>query len=187
MSASLPSPRPVTPGGGLTSSSGTGLVVWAVCGSPVSGSRIISALPWSAVTSIAPPARVSAAASRPRQRSTVSTALIAAREIAGVADHVGVGVIDDDEVEGAALDRRDQLVGHLGRRHLGLQIVGRDLGRGHQDAALAGKLLLAPAIEEEGDVRVFLGLGDAQLLQAGARHHLAEGVAQLLGREQRQR
>ena len=39
-----------------SSNSGTGLVVCEVCGPPVSGSRIISQLPWSAVTSSAPPA-----------------------------------------------------------------------------------------------------------------------------------
>ena len=60
-------------------------------------------------------------------------------EIAGVADHVGVGEIDDDQVELVGLDRRDQLVGHFIGRHLRLQVVGRDLGRGHQDALLAGE------------------------------------------------
>ena len=34
---------------------GTGFVVCAVCGPPVTGSFIISALPWSAVTNSAPP------------------------------------------------------------------------------------------------------------------------------------
>ena len=38
-----------------TSSTGTGLVVCEVCGPPVTGSRINSQLPWSAVTSSAPP------------------------------------------------------------------------------------------------------------------------------------
>ena len=48
-----------------------------------------------------------------------------------------------------------------------------------------GNSVLAPAIEEERDVRVFLGLGDAQLGQARLRDDLAERVAQSLGREQR--
>src|ERR1700682_28274 len=39
----------------LITINGTGLVVCAVCGPPDTGSIIISALPWSAVTSIAPP------------------------------------------------------------------------------------------------------------------------------------
>ena len=44
----------------------------------------------------------------------------------------------------------------------------------------------SPAVEEEGDVGVFLGLGDAQL-RAGRprRRSLAQRVAQILGREQR--
>ena len=43
--ASCPLLMPPTFAGGLTRISGTGLVVCAVCGSPVVGSRIISALP----------------------------------------------------------------------------------------------------------------------------------------------
>src|SRR3546814_11952065 len=39
------------------------------------------------------------------------------------------------------------------------------------------------AAEEEGDVRVLLGLGDAQLLQAGLCRQFAERVAQVVGRE----
>ena len=85
-------------------------------------------------------------------------------ENAAMAHHVGVGEVDDDQVEAVGLDRRHQLVGHFVSRHLGLEIVSRDLGRGHQDALLAREQALLAAVEEEGDVRVFLGLGDAQLL-----------------------
>ena len=60
-----------------------------------------------------------------------------------MADHVGIGVVQHDDVEAAGADRLDDLVGDLRRRHLGLQIVGRDLGRRHQDALLAGKYGLA--------------------------------------------
>ena len=48
--------------------------MWAVCGPPVSGSTIISQLPWSAVTSTVAPEASAAASTRARQRSTVSTA-----------------------------------------------------------------------------------------------------------------
>jgi hypothetical protein len=56
----------------------------------------------------------------------------------------------------------------------GLMIVGLDLGGRHQDALLAVEHALLAAVEEEGDVRVLLGFGDAQLPEAGARHRLAE-------------
>ena len=80
-------------------------------------------------------------------------------------------------------DRRDQLVGDLGRAHLGLEVVGRDLRRRHQDAVLAGIDRLDAAVEEIGDVRVLLGLGDAQLRQAEAREVFAEAVRDRLRRE----
>ena len=41
------------------------------------------------------------------------------------------------------------------------------------------------AVEEVGDVRVFLGLGDAELPSSGARDHLAQRVRQRFRREQR--
>ena len=90
-------------------------------------------------------------------------------EVAGVADHVAVRVVADDRVVLAALDRLDQLVGDLGRAHLGLQVVGGDLRRRHQDAVLAGVDRLDAAVEEVRDVRVFLGFGDAQLASGRVR------------------
>ena len=50
------------------------------------------------------------------------------------------------------------------RAHLRLQIVRRDLRRWHHLALFAGERLLVAAVEEVGDVRVLLGLGDAQVL-----------------------
>ena len=57
---------------------GTGLSVWAVCGWPVTGSVIISQLPWSAVISMAMPAFWQACQSRPTHSSTTFTAFTAA-------------------------------------------------------------------------------------------------------------
>src|SRR5690606_20685051 len=57
--------------------SGTRLVVCAVCGWPVASSYICSTLPWSAVISISPPALRTASARRPRQTSSASTAFTA--------------------------------------------------------------------------------------------------------------
>ena len=104
-------------------------------------------------------------------------------EDAAVADHVGVGDVADDGVVAAGIDRRHQLVGQLRAAHLRLQVVGGDLRAGDQAALFAFEQVLAAATEEEGDVRVLLGFGDAQLRQAGIGKHFAEGVSQVIRRE----
>ena len=75
-SASTPPPslssRPAT-----VTISGTGFVEWAVSGLP-SGASIWSALPWSAVTIRPPPPPWTASTTNARQRSTASTARVAA-------------------------------------------------------------------------------------------------------------
>ncbi len=88
------------------------------------------------------------------------------REVAGVADHVAVGVVDDVDVGLVGLDRAHELRGDFRRAHLGLQVVGRDLRAGHEHASLARLRGLGAAVEEERDVRVLLGLGDVELAQA---------------------
>ena len=87
-------------------------------------------------------------------------------EEAGVADHVAVGEIEDDHVILAGIDPLDGFGGDQQRAHLRLQVVGRNFRRRNQAAVLAGVFLLGAAIEEERDMRVFFGLGDAQLGQA---------------------
>src|SRR5690606_1574901 len=77
-SRSEPPSRSATPARSPTYTSGTGPTVCAVCGWPVAGSRIISRLPWSAVTTSAPPASRTAASTAPSATSTASAALIAA-------------------------------------------------------------------------------------------------------------
>ncbi len=52
------------------------------------------------------------------------------RQAAGVADHVGVGVVQQDQVVLAGADRLDRLAVNSGADISGLQIVGRDLGEG---------------------------------------------------------
>src|SRR5215472_9004146 len=95
-------------------------------------------------------------------------------ERAGMPNHIGVRIVEDDHVEIAGSNRPDNLVGHLDCRHLGLLVVGRDLRRWHQYPLLAGKDGLATTVEKERDVRVLLGLGDAKLSEPGARYHLPE-------------
>ncbi len=77
------------------------------------------------------------------------------------------------------------MVAHLGRAHFGLEIVGRHLGRWRHVAIFALLRLFLAAIQEEGDVRVFLGFGEAELAQALLRHPGAEGVDDIAGRENR--
>ena len=101
-------------------------------------------------------------------------------EHTGVTDHIAVGEVEDDHVILAALDRVDALFGDLVGAHMGLHVVGGD-GRGlDEDAILALILLFNAAVEEESDMCVLLGLGDAQLGQAVVREILAEGVDELL-------
>ena len=92
----------------------------------------------------------------------------------GMTDHIGIGVIDDDEVVFVRSDGFDQPVGDFGRRHFGLQIIGGDFRARHQDAVFAGKLRLASAVHEKRHMSVFLGLGETQLFQAVFGENLAQ-------------
>ena len=100
---------------------------------------------------------------------------------AGVADHIAVGEVQDDDIILAALDAGLALVGDLIGAHLGLQVVGGNLRAGDDLAVLALAGLLDAAVEEEGHMGVFLGLGNAQLGLAVGGQVLAQGVLQLNG------
>ena len=113
-----------------------------------------------------------------------SCRLLGGVEDACVTNHIAVGIVDDDHLKLVGLDRRDQLVGDLGRRHRRLQIVGGDFRRRHENALLAWKHSFLTAIEEEGHVRVLLRLSDPELAQASLREHRPENVAQRQRREQ---
>ena len=155
--------------------SGTGFVEWAVLGEP-SGSSMWSALPWSAVTMQAPPAPCTASTTSPRHASTVSTAVDRRRDDAGVADHVRVGEVDDPEaVAVAAASARTNASAAARGAHLGL---ARRRWRRRAATAPGGAprppTRLPPAVEEVGDVRVLLGLGDVQLALAALGDHLGQ-------------
>ena len=49
-------------------------------------------------------------------------------QIAGMADHVGIGEIHHDQVV-AVTDRGDEAFGDLRGRHLGLEVIGGDVRR----------------------------------------------------------
>ena len=182
-SARRPSPSEALPP--PASSTGTGLVVCEVCGPPVTGSRINLAI------AVVGGDQERAAGLRNRIGDFAEAGvgrlhrLDGGGKAPGVADHVGIGEVQNDHVVFAGADRLDRLGGEFGRRHLGLQVVGRDLGRRHHDAVLALVGLLAAAVEEVGDVRIFFRFGHAQLRAAGVGHHLAEDVREALRRKDR--
>ena len=105
--------------------SGTGLSEWAVFGEP-SGSSM-----WSAVAVVggdqagAAPGRAPPRRPRRGSASTASTAVDRRRDDAGVADHVGVGEVDDPEAVVVLAPCSHE--GRGGRRgaHLRLVVVGR--------------------------------------------------------------
>ena len=102
---------------------------------------------------------------------------------AGMTDHVGVGEVDDDDVEGGVVDGPDDGVGDAGGGHLGGEIVGGDLLRGDEGAVFAGEGLLDAAVEEVGDVGVLLGLGDAEVAEVRLRHEVGQEVVHAFGRD----
>ena len=157
--------------------SGTGFVVCAVCGLTPSGSSIISALPWSAVTSDAARARSTHSTTRPRHASTVSTAVTTAGIEPVCPTMSGFAKLTTHE-RGIrrAISRRP--LRDLLRGHLRLQIVARDIARRRdENPRLALPLALLAAVEEVRDVRVLLRLGGVELAQRRAREHLRERVA----------
>ena len=96
-----------------------------------------------------------------------------------MADHIAVCEVQDDHVVLAALDALDALVSDLGGAHLRLEVVGGHLRAGDDTAVLALVGSLNTAVEEEGDMSVLLGLGDAQLGLAVLGQVLAQDVLQL--------
>ncbi|MNX91740.1 hypothetical protein D3C86_1238450 [compost metagenome] len=96
-------------------------------------------------------------------------------QIAGMADHVRVGVIGNDKIVTLA-DRLDEFLRHLGRAHLRLQVVGRNLRRFRHEAVFADFRLFLAAIQEEGDMRIFFRLGEAKLREPLFCHPGAERI-----------
>ena len=98
------------------------------------------------------------------------------RNNARVAHHVAVCKVQNHHVELARFELLNHLVGYEVCAHLGLQIVGRNLGRGDKVAHLPGVGGLNAAVEEEGYVRVFLGLGNSELFFAEGRKVFAKRI-----------
>ena len=159
---------------------GTGLGEWAVCGLP-SGSASRRRCRGRRSRSQPPPVSSTASSTWPRQRSTVSTARVAAGMSPVWPTMSGFAKLMIPKRNGAALRgrrapaRRRTAAAAGSRAHLRLVVVGGDVARrGHEAALLARVRVLLPAVEEVGDVRVLLGLGDVQLALAALRQHRGE-------------
>ena len=105
------------------------------------------------------------------------------RQDTGMANHVAVGVVDDNQIETVFADSRDQFVRYLGGRHFGCQVIGGDLRRRDQGPFLTRENRLQAAVEEKSDMGVFFGLGDPQLAHARVGHHFSQYVFEFQGRE----
>ena len=90
------------------------------------GLSISSLLPWSAVT-MRRRRRVDGGDDLAEARSTISTALDRGRDHAGVADHVGVGEVDDREARRVLAPGGDERVRDPRGAHLRLVVIGRHL------------------------------------------------------------
>ena len=102
----------------------------------------------------------------------------------GVANHVAVSEVYNDEVVLLSVDSTNQLILHLVCAHLRLQVVCSNLRRRNKDAVLALVRSLAATVEEECYVSVLLSLSSMQLTLALSREILAESVCYVLLREE---
>ena len=104
-------------------------------------------------------------------------------ETAGVAHHVGVGEVHDDDVEVAFAHGVDDDIGDTVGAHFGLQIVGRDLGGRHHFALFAGEGLFDATVKEVRHVGVLFGLGDTEILPVELLANVAHDVDERLAGE----
>ena len=135
MSARRPSRRRTA---APTMQKGTGFVVWAVKGWPFSSS-ICSALPWSAVMRATPPRSVVAFTTWATHVSTVSTAATAASKTPVWPTMSQLAKFRMMTSYLPLSMRRMASSVMAGGAHLGLQIIGRDLGGGDQAPVLPGE------------------------------------------------
>ena len=84
----------------------------------------------------------------------------------GMADHVAVGEIEYYHILLLASDCLAEFACHLNGAHFRLKVIGSDLRRIDKDTVLKLERSLASTVEEEGDVRIFFGLGYAELALA---------------------
>ena len=98
----------------------------------------------------------------------------------GVSHHITISEIHHDEVILLGVDGTHEFLLHLVSRHLGLEVVGGNLRRGHEDAVFVLVRSLASAVEEECHVGILLGLGCVELLESLGADILAKGIGDVL-------
>ncbi len=101
-------------------------------------------------------------------------------EVAGVADHVAVGEVDHDQAVRAGFNAFDRLSRHFGGGHFGLLVISRHiLWTLHDLPLFAIERFIAIIVEKEGDVRILLRLGAAELAHATPADEVGENVDHL--------
>lgn len=93
----------------------------------------------------------------PTHSSTASTAWIAALNT-GMANHIRICKVDDDNIIFLGTNSIRQLVAYFVSTHLRLQVISSNLRGFYKDSILTFIWLLNAAIEEEGYMCLFLGL-----------------------------
>ena len=165
------SPRAVT-------TSGTGFVVWAVCGRPV---RLAASLGVPVVGGDQRDASPSSSTARARAQAAIGGLHGGdhRRNRPGVPDHVGVREVDDREAVTVAE--------RAAKRSATSGATSRASGRTSPTLAATARAraprrprLLPAAVEEVRDVRVLLGLGAVQLPGAVLGQHLGDRVRHVL-------
>lgn len=97
-----------------------------------------------------------------------------------VAYHVRGSEVVHDELKLALGDALGHLLANASSAHLGVLVVGGDLGRGDHVAHFTRELLFDTTVEEECNVSVLLGLGDVALLDVLLAEPLGEHVTHVL-------
>src|SRR6266478_5304446 len=104
-------------------------------------------------------------------------------DLARVANHVGIGEVDNEDIEGSVFNGLHHNLGNSRGTHLRFEVVGGDFRRGHQVTVLARKWLLDSSVEEVGHVSVFLSLRHAQIAHFGMGHDIGQDVIERLRRD----
>ena len=101
-----------------------------------------------------------------------------------MAHHVAIGKVHHDEVVLVLLDGSHQLVFHLVCTHLRFQVVCSHFRRRNQDTVFSFERSLAPTVEEERHVCIFLRLCRMQLRLALFAQVFTQRVLHVLFREE---
>lgn len=100
--------------------------------------------------------------------------------LTSVTNHVRRSEVVHDKLELALTNAVGHLLTDGLGAHLGVQVVGRNLGGWDHVADLASELLLNTTIEEESDMSVFLSFGNVTLLNILLAEPFSEHVAHVL-------